>query len=197
MHINCNLQRNFQFHDDQSLSASCFSSPFCLLFHFQTQKLEFTHTHTHTEKSMTELLLSVCAYKKIAHVFFLLLLSLWESPFGNVYMYLYYNYKFIIITDYSPSAGCWKLTQAQPNERRVTTSRQTRMDRTGPAVENLSNSPASLMSWCKSPTYKEAIFYDQVLLVLINIYFGCRSIITINGQMMCRAFTKLQQETSF
>lgn len=37
------------------------------------------------------------------------------------------------------------------------TSRQTRMDRTGPVVENFSNSIASVMSAWRSPTYRDAI----------------------------------------
>lgn len=59
---------------------------------------------------------------------------------------------------YLPSAGCWKLTYAYPKERRDMMSRQTRMDKTGPALANLSKSPDSLMSWCKSPTYNDAIW---------------------------------------
>lgn len=56
-----------------------------------------------------------------------------------------------------PSAGCWKLTQAYPSERRDIKSRHTRIDKTGPAVENFSNKIASVTSACKSPTYNDAI----------------------------------------
>ena len=56
-----------------------------------------------------------------------------------------------------PSAGCWKLTYAYPRLRRVIISLHTRMLSTGPAVENFSNSMASVTSGCRSPTYREDI----------------------------------------
>lgn len=56
-----------------------------------------------------------------------------------------------------PSAGCWKFTYAYPRDLRVIISRHTRMDSTGPAVENFSNNIDSVTSGCKSPTYREAI----------------------------------------
>mmetsp|Transcript_36478 Transcript_36478/g.58742 ORF Transcript_36478/g.58742 Transcript_36478/m.58742 type:complete len:97 (+) Transcript_36478:2421-2711(+) len=60
--------------------------------------------------------------------------------------------KFIVSKALSASAGCWKLTYAYPSDRLVIMSRQTRMLRTGPAVENFSNNIASVTSGCRSPT---------------------------------------------
>lgn len=58
---------------------------------------------------------------------------------------------------YIPSAGWEKFTYAYPSERRVIMSLQTRMESTGPAGLNFSYSIASVMSGCRSPTYREAI----------------------------------------
>lgn len=51
-----------------------------------------------------------------------------------------------------PSAACWKLTYAYPKDLLVTKSRQTRMDKIGPTVENFSNKTASVTSGWRSPT---------------------------------------------
>lgn len=56
---------------------------------------------------------------------------------------VFYRYR---AAHHSPSAGCWKLTYAYPSDLLVTTSRQTRMDSTGPAWLNFSKSCASVTS---------------------------------------------------
>lgn len=48
-------------------------------------------------------------------------------------------------------------------------SRQTRIERTGPAVENLSKRVASVTSGVRSPTYREAI--ELAALVLFIVFF--------------------------
>ena len=49
-----------------------------------------------------------------------------------------------------------KKVKEKPRERRVTASRQTRMDATGPTALKISNKRPSLASGTRSPTYKEA-----------------------------------------
>ena len=53
------------------------------------------------------------------------------------------------------SGPCWKFTYAYPSERLVMRSRQTRMDTTGPIVENNSYSWASVQLGSKSPVYRD------------------------------------------